>query len=120
MDDLANQFEDLSSCNNKVFKDLDDEILKSFEEKSIQEITSIHGWKKFREVELSVSKDLLSSGKVILSLGGGALTDELLHFNFEKKIILLWAYAPFETCFNRIQLYSDHRPLAQKSKEELL
>ena len=116
---LANQLKESSTCNHEVFRDLDDEILKEFEEKSIQEITSIHGWEKFREVELGVAKDLLSSGKIILSLGGGALSDELINFIFEKKIILLWAYAPFENCFQRIQLYSQHRPLAKKSKEEL-
>ena len=108
----------LSPCDHMELVDLDNEIVKSFSETSIEEIVQVHGWESFREREFCIAKDLINKNAVV-SLGGGALSDSLLRQTQFAKNPLIWVNAPFDICYQRIQQYSDHRPLAKKSKEEL-
>ena len=74
----------LSPCDHMELVDLDDEIVKSFSETSIEEIVQVHGWKKFREREFCIAKDLINKNTVV-SLGGGALSDSLILFSLKRS-----------------------------------
>ena len=63
------------------FYDLDKEIEKR-ERKTIPDIFKENGEKYFRKLEIEVLKELSTGNSLIISLGGGALTNQL-----NRKII---------------------------------
>ena len=79
---------------------------------SIPEFFETHGEAAFREVEEDVTSRLLeSSPRTVLSLGGGAVTSELLRAALRELAFTVWVDVDVETAWNRVQ--RTDRPLAQ-------
>lgn len=79
---------------------------------SIPEFFETHGEAAFREVEEDVtSRFLESSSRTVLSLGGGAVTSELLRDTLRELAFTVWVDVDVETAWNRVQ--GTDRPLAQ-------
>ncbi len=56
--------------------EIDDEIVKKSDEKSVSDIFKKHGETKFRELELEVCRDLEFVSNIVISTGGGVGIDE--------------------------------------------
>ena len=83
-----------------------------------------HGLRAFRYRELMAIEHLCALKKtekrLVVALGGGALSEKSLSMIQERGGCLVWLDTPFEECFGRITSSEDrHRPLAQKGKEYL-
>lgn len=104
--------------------DLDDFILenegKSRGYASLGELIRNEGWDFFRDLETEYLKSLLfKKEKLLISLGGGSVTDENLDLiQSFSDTALVWLDTPFEECWQRIK-EDTNRPLVQQSQEEV-
>ena len=57
------------------FVDLDDEVRKQFDNKSIAEIWTTHGKKEWRRVEVEVAEKVCKKRGQVVALGGGTLME---------------------------------------------
>lgn len=62
-----------------TFVDVDDEICKQFDNKTIAQIWKDHGEATFRSVEVEVARDLCQKQQLIIGLGGGTLMQKGAH-----------------------------------------
>ena len=110
---------------NLKFIDTDYEIEKS-ENKTISQIFEDYGERYFRTLETKVLKNALKEKNIIISTGGGIITNEENYkiLKNEKNVIFLDASA--ETIINHLCYETNKRPLLKDSKnlsskiEELL
>lgn len=93
--------------------DLDDAIT-SRNGRSPAEIIEQDGEKSFREIETQLLFELLTQNtRVVIAAGGGAFTiAENRRLIAEQGARAIWLDAPFELCWNRIQINLEMRPLA--------
>ena len=103
------------------FQDLDLEILQIEHEASIEDLVSRIGWSGFRAMETRYISDWVrKESDAVLSLGGGALNEEIISLFKQRNIHLIWLKVPFNECLKRVKGTQDSRPLLiQKSLEEL-
>ncbi len=115
---LLNMMRRFGSCGLK-FGDLDNLILQKYKKNSILEIVNAYGWDDFRNSESKCLSDWVGSNlNSVLALGGGALSNKNL--NYLPKENLIWLNSSFEISYERMNKGSvNHRPLLQKSKQEL-
>jgi len=79
------------------------------------------GWSKFRQLEAEMIMRLsggLKGDEMVISLGGGALSEAVVHATKHKGNALAWLDTSFEECWSRIEGDSS-RPLTLKGKDEL-
>jgi shikimate kinase len=103
----------LARSLNKPFIDLDARIAQ-FDGRSPAQIISEDGESEFREKETTILRELLGSDeRAVVALGGGAWTiavnRELIRA-FEA--VAVWLDAPFDLCWERIELDCKSRPMA--------
>jgi len=105
------------------FLDLDQEIFQKFNEyDSFAAFIEKMGWDFFRQEELSEIEKLCFSAeskKLVVALGGGALSDESLSvIQQTSNCHLIWAKTPFEITYKRIEGDAE-RPLVKEGKDYL-
>jgi shikimate kinase len=93
--------------------DLDDFITSS-EGRSPAEIIEQDGENSFREIETQVlGKVLSNNSRVVIAAGGGVWTvGENRRLIAKQGALTVWLDAPFELCWDRIQVKREMRPLA--------
>lgn len=92
-----------------------DALIENKVQKKIKEIFKLYGEDFFRELEMSVIKEISDFQDKIISTGGGCLEwgDNLE--NLKKNSILFYLRTDFDVLFDRINDDSD-RPLVRKLK----
>lgn len=85
--------------------DLDSYILTMANQyESIAEIISSKGWSHFRELEFESIKELLNKSNVVLSLGGGSVSESLIEYlKNVTDLKSIFLNVDFITCWNRIK-----------------
>ncbi|MBL6990069.1 MAG: AAA family ATPase [Bacteriovoracaceae bacterium] len=118
-----------NNINSATYKflDLDDEIIKTTQFKgeftnSIEKMVQKAGWEFFRDRERELLLDLINNShkqSSIVSLGGGALTSNIIEATkaFDNSY-LVWVNTPFNECLNRLE-DDKTRPLIKKGREYL-
>lgn len=104
-----------------VFIDLDDhiQVLYCKRGEDLGGYIRSNGFAHFRKIEEEELFKLIDNhSNLILSLGGGTLTESVLDRLDYKKNTLLHLDTPFSVCYERIKNDSN-RPLVDLSKEEL-
>ena len=104
---------ELARLLGKSFVDLDAQI-EQLEGRSPARIIDEDGEQAFREKETTTLRELLGSDeRAVVALGGGAWTigvnRELIR-GFEAVVV--WLDAPFDLCWERIELDGNSRPMA--------
>lgn len=105
-----------------VFDDLDHVIMKNHKVKELAALIETHGWDKFRLWERQALEGWLKEdGKGVLALGGGTLSQMIYDlFKPSRKVGFVYLQAPFEDCWERLQLEgTEPRPLVKLGKGEL-
>tara|TARA_Y100000590_G_C15746027_1_gene1022045 strand:+ start:243 stop:758 length:516 start_codon:yes stop_codon:yes gene_type:complete len=100
--------EKLAQSINYDWIDLDKVIEKRYQKK-IKDIFIDSGEKFFREIERKQLEDLFKVKKTVISLGGGALSDDFIVSEIKKKGILIYLQ-----CFSSIlstRLSIEEKPL---------
>ena len=97
--------------------DLDEYITKKYLHLSIADFIDEQGFEAFRKLETKALLDLDLKTNIIVSLGGGALSDQTVALLKGWKGLFL--NTPFEICYKRIQ-NDPTRPITKSSKEQLL
>ena len=102
------------------FIDLD----KIIEEKSgvkINTIFEIEGEEGFRERELQVLSDVIENNKVIISTGGGIVTDERSRAHLiRNNALIIYLKANLQTLFNRLKNDNSRPMLNVNNKEQVI
>lgn len=70
---------------------------------SIPEIVEKHGWKRFRDIETEVSRDMAGLDNVIVETGGGVVERQENMEALKKNACIIWLKASVETIVSRIQ-----------------
>lgn len=102
--------------------DLDDEIAISLgiEKDKLGNWIEQNGWEKFRKIESQCLQKLLElNEKLVIALGGGALSKELV-FDIKNnpEIYLVHLDIPLEICLNRT-MEDLNRPMLKLNKAEI-
>ena len=107
------------------YLDLDQVIFEKYGagKQDLAQVIEDLGFEKFREIEMAtlkiIAKSCSSTSDTFISLGGGAVTDELIDFkNKNSNCFLAWLNTPLETCLERIE-GDDSRPLALRGAKYL-
>jgi shikimate kinase len=106
---------ELAVLTNAEAIDLD-EFIETRENRSIPHLIENLGEAVFREIEADALDEILrlSADNQIIALGGGAWTIEKNRkLIAAKNFRTVWLDAPFETCWQRICIAGNSRPLAQ-------
>lgn len=109
----------LAKSLNITFIDLD-EYISAQENKSIQEIFSIHGEIYFRKKENFYLNELLNGDNIVLSLGGGT---PIYHRNMDKikeKSFSFYLKMNASELAKRLSKEKEHRPLIAHLEEKSL
>lgn len=118
---LLNELEFTAPDREWSFADLDRLVVQKHK-KEIPTLIQEHGWEKFRLWERQELESWLKEeGKSVLSLGGGALSQMVLDlYGTHRKVKILYLHAPFEDCWDRLNLEgTEERPLIGLGKGEL-
>lgn len=79
-----------------------DKFIESDESMTIAEIFSVKGESYFRDCEINSLKTLIKQDKLLISLGGGALSNEFFAILNDSDSKLIYLDTPFEKCAERI------------------
>jgi len=99
------------------FYDLDKEIEKR-EQKTIPDIFKESGEKYFRKLEIEVLKELSAGNFLIISLGGGTLTDQLNRKIINQTGKLIYLESSIEVAFRRLKHKRDRPVLLFENTSE--
>jgi shikimate kinase len=103
--------------------DLDEELLKrhGLGHFCAGSLLRTVGEKYFREIEAETIEALLARPeRMVIALGGGALTEEnVQRWNSEPKFLLVWVKVPLEICLQRTHKSGEDRPLLDSDDEEI-
>ena len=92
----------LASRMSVLFFD-SDQVIMERAGASIADIVATDGWRRFREWEEEIIRDLASGGDAIIALGGGALDNARNRDVLEKaQFRLVWLTADAETIISRM------------------
>jgi shikimate kinase / 3-dehydroquinate synthase len=100
------------------FVDLDQEIEASVG-RSISEIFSLQGESVFRQIEQAQIEKQQKKPRAIISLGGGALLNELCRQQVEESGTVVCLDASIDKLLNRLQLSAEVRPLVFGNRQEM-
>jgi len=98
------------------YLEMDDLVLKKSKRKDINQIFAIDGELKFRELEITVSKQLIKSKNTVISTGGGVVMNKIIIDYLKKSGLIIF----LETSFAEIEkrLNSDRsRPLFKNKNQ---
>jgi len=101
------------------FIDLDDEIERR-EHRPIPEIFEKEGEPYFRSIERLCLKNLPTSQKVVVALGGGAFIDPENRDHAEKTGLTVWLKAPFSQLASRVKIDGRRPKFVDKDQAEQL
>ena len=101
------------------FIDLDDEIERR-EGRPIAEIFRQHGEPHFRNLEQFYLKDLSSSPKTVIALGGGTFSDPVNRDLTEKTGLTVWLKVSFSKIADRVKIDGTRPKFADKVQAERL
>jgi shikimate kinase len=112
--------------SNEDFLDLDQVIFETHRthQANLAEFITEQGFETFRALEIKELKEIIAKASqnhldLFISLGGGAVTKELLKLRDElESCFLVWLNTPFPTCLGRI-LGDPSRPLVAKGPKYL-
>lgn len=104
----------LATRLNYPFVDLD-QFITEREKRNVPAIIAEDGLTQFRNIETNALRAILQNTSVrIVALGGGAWTMEINRQLISKRNILtVWLDAPFDLCWERINVTDNSRPLAR-------
>jgi shikimate kinase len=118
---ILQHLRETASLNSYKCIDLDEYLLENVATSHSQLgnfITTV-GWEEFRKQEQKAIYQLLKLDRVIISLGGGTLNNELIeHIKADLNCWGFWLDTPFETCWNRIK-DDQNRPLRLEGYEAM-
>jgi shikimate kinase len=101
------------------FVDLDEEIERR-EQRPIHEIFQQDGEPHFRNLERRCLKDLSSSPKAVIALGGGAFVDAENRNIAEKTGLTVWLKASFTKIAGRVKMNGTRPKFMDKADAERL
>lgn len=111
---------------NLEFLDLDELIYQknARQGEEMQEMILRMGWNKFREKEQCILREMVEDeGRpFVMALGGGTLElnmNWIKQWKADQQISLVWLDTPLTQCLRQAR-QSGHRPLLQKSDQELI
>ncbi len=88
----------------KKFVDVDDEICRRFENKTVAQIWQDHGEPAYRQVEVEVTRDLCSGDEQVIALGGGTLMQPGAREAVEQaKAVRIYLYCETDELNRRIE-----------------
>ena len=90
-----------------------DKLIEKKEKKSINSIFEENGEKYFRVLEEKTTIDLLHQVNVVISLGGGAVTNRNIRDCIKKNSYNIYLNTSIKTLENRLR-YSKSRPLIKE------
>lgn len=99
------------------FYDLDKEIEKR-EQRTIPDIFSESGEEYFRKLEIQVLKELSLGNYLIISLGGGTLTNQLNRKIIKQTGKLIYLESSIEVAFRRLKHKRDRPVLLSENSTE--
>lgn len=117
---LLAELREVLSLKSFHFVDLDSYLVGLFgiKEEKLGEYIEKIGFDSFRKKEKEALFEILSqSSPVIISLGGGSLTKEVVEA-LSEEVTIVYLKTPFSVCFERIKDDSN-RPLVKLGKEKL-
>lgn len=91
--------------------DMDEVALQSSNRKTINEIFSLDGERKFRRIEFRVAKDLSGEDNVVISTGGGVVMNPRLMNILNKNSITVYLKTSFDTMKQRVDQKKIKPPL---------
>ena len=97
------------------FVDIDKEIEKNFNI-TIKKIFEVKGEDYFRKIEEQITLKMLKLNSTVISLGGGAFTNNNIRKEILKKHLSFWLNWDDKTLLNRIK-NSRKRPLATNATD---
>ena len=100
----------LARLLNCEFEDLDETIVSS-QGRSIADIFNSSGEKAFREIEASAVRDLNTSTRRVIALGGGTLLSDVSRHSILQRGLLIYLSAHPETISKRLDKSAEWRPL---------
>ena len=108
----------LAELLNLEVVDLDEAITER-EGRSAARLISEDGEKAFREIETEALRDVLKSGPIrIIALGGGAWIERANRVLIDQnRGMSVWLDTPFGTCWERIEISGDDRPLGRDREQ---
>jgi len=101
------------------FVDLDEEIERR-ERRPIAEIFKEHGEPHFRQLERLHLKELSSSRKAVIALGGGAFIDPESRDLAQKTGLTVWLKASFANLVHRVKIDGTRPNFQDKAQAERL
>lgn len=101
-----------------ILIDLDEYITSQYlaKDDSIANFINVKGISEFRNLEFKAISLISEQDNILLSLGGGSLTNQTLSILKDWKGF--WLNTNFETCWERIR-DDDQRPLTKLGKEKM-
>lgn len=96
-----------------------DAFIEQSEGKTIAELITTIGEKRFRQIETANLRQILSNDEAqILALGGGAWTiAENRRLIKERNLTTVWLESTFEHCWRNIRMSKRERPLARNKPD---
>ncbi len=111
---------ELAQHFKRVFIDTDTEISK-LTGKTIQQIFTVQGEAAFRELELQLLKQIITSNsKAVVALGGGTVCNEENLELLKKNGLLVYIQLPATELAHRLENQSSERPLLAGLRGEAL
>ena len=86
-----------------------DELIEKRAGKSIPQIVEQEGWKRFRQLESKILKEVIKKDPAIFDLGGGVVEREENRKLIKENCFVLWHKASPEVLAERIK-HSQNRP----------
>lgn len=95
--------------------EMDDLILKKSKRKSINEIFTMDGERRFRELEIETAKKLINKDNVVISTGGGVVINKIILDYLKENGKVIFLKTSFFEILKRLKHASD-RPLFKDKK----
>jgi len=100
---------------SQEYIDMDELLVKKSGRSSIEEIFQKDGEIHFRELEISLAKELQNRDKVIISAGGGIVMNKIILDYLKQNSTVIFLKNSFETSQKRIN--NNSRPLFKDKKK---
>jgi shikimate kinase len=110
---------EISRHSDRVFVDLDEEIVRVARQ-TIADLIRSQGEVEFRRIESSCLNGIASRNGVVVATGGGVVLDEKNRELMSRSGVTVWIDAPFDLCWQRIEIDRTVRPLAPDRETALL
>jgi shikimate kinase len=90
-----------------------DSLISAKAGKTIQDIFHDEGEIAFREMEISVIKEISSGQNLVIDCGGGVALNKINLDRLKQNAVIVWLTASPEVILNRTIMLEDQRPLLQ-------